>query len=57
MERTTRTTRGISGTMIAMMTAVSPLRNSETTAIASKMPGIAINPSMKRMMMPSSGRT
>ncbi len=43
--------------MIAMITETRPLRNSETTAMASRMPGIAISPSMKRMMMPSSGRT
>ena len=56
MERTRRTTRGISGMTMAMTTATSPARDSETTPMASRMAGIAISPSMMRMMKPSSQR-
>ena len=56
MARTSRTTRGISGTAIAAMTAPTPARNSETIAIASRMAGIAISPSMIRISTASSQR-
>ncbi len=56
MARTRRTTRGISGMTMAITTASSPARESETTPMASRMAGIAISPSMTRMMMPSSQR-
>ena len=42
--------------MIAMITETRPLRNSETTAMASRMPGIAINPSIIRISTPSMPR-
>ena len=41
---------------MAITTAIRPARESETTPIASKMAGIAISPSMMRMMLPSSQR-
>ena len=57
MDLTSRTTRGISGTMMAMITAASPARNSDTTAMASRIAGIAMRPSISRMMTPSSHLT
>ena len=42
---------------MATMTAVSPARDSETRAMASRIGGMAIRPSMKRMMSPSDQRT
>jgi hypothetical protein len=56
IERTRRTTRGISGTMIATMTLSNPARNSETSAIASRIAGIAISPSISRITMASTQR-
>ena len=56
MDRTRRTTRGMSGMTIAMTTASSPARDNDTTPMASRIAGIAISPSMMRMMMPSSQR-
>ena len=53
MERTSRTTPGICGTVMAMITVSTLERNSDTMAIASRMAGIAINPSMMRMMTAS----
>ena len=41
---------------MAMMTEASPARDSDTTAMASRMAGIAMSPSMIRMMMLSSQR-
>ena len=55
-ERTSRTTRGISGMVIAMMTTRRLARDSETIAMASRMAGIAISPSMIRMTMASAVR-
>ena len=53
IERTRRTTRGISGTMMATITLTKPARNSETSAIASRIAGIAISPSIRRITMAS----
>jgi hypothetical protein len=47
----------MSGTTIATITLNRPARKSDTSAMASRIAGIAISPSMKRMMMPSSQRT
>ena len=41
---------------MAKTTVMRPARQIETRAIASNMPGIAINPSMMRMMIPSAQR-
>jgi hypothetical protein len=57
MERTRRTTRGISGMPMAMITVVSDAPDSEMSAMASRMPGIAIRPSMTRMITSSRART
>ena len=51
--RTRRTTRGSSGTVMAMITVKILAPFSEIRAIASSRPGIAIRPSMKRMMTAS----
>ena len=56
-ERTRRTTRGISGTVIATMTVVRLGRVTAIRAIASRMPGIAIIPSITRITGPSARRT
>ena len=56
MERTRRTTRGTSGTMIATITLIRPARNSETSAIASRIAGIAISPSIRRITIASTQR-
>ena len=54
--RTMRTTRGISGTEMAISTVASVAPDRATRAIASRMPGIAIMPSITRMMMASARR-
>ncbi len=54
--RTSRTMRGRSGTMIAMMMVVRPPPSSEASAIASSTPGMAISPSIRRMTMRSPQR-
>ena len=55
-ERTRRTTRGISGTTMATMTIATPADDSDTSAIASRIAGMAIRPSMMRMTIASSQR-
>ena len=55
-ERTRRTTRGISGMVIAMMTVCTLARVSDSIATASRMPGIAISPSITRITSASSRR-
>ena len=55
-ERTSRTTRGMSGTVIAMMTIPMPPPVSATIAIASRIEGIAINASITRMTIASTRR-
>ena len=55
-ERTRRTTRGTSGTVMAMMTVSWLAPDRDTSAMASRMPGIAISPSMIRITIPSSQR-
>jgi hypothetical protein len=42
---------------MAITTAASPARDSDTTPMASRMAGMAISPSITRMMKPSSQRT
>ena len=56
-DRTRRTTRGISGTVIAMMTLPTPAPVSEMRAIARSTPGIAITPSITRITTVSTQRT
>src|SRR6185295_9846275 len=55
--RTSRTTRGISGMTIATITATIPAVHNDTSAIASRIAGIAISPSISRITGPSSQRT
>ena len=55
-ERTRRTTRGISGSAMAITTVAMLAWISVIRATASRMPGIAIMPSMKRMMILSARR-
>ena len=55
-ERTRRTTLGISGIVMAIMTLVRLAPASATSAMATKMPGMAIKPSMIRMTIASSQR-
>ena len=52
-ERTTRTTRGTSGMTMATITMPRPGRVRVMSAMASRIEGIAIRPSMIRMTMPS----
>ena len=56
IERTRRTTRGISGIVIAMITVRRPPPHSETRPIASRIAGIAMSPSITRMTIASSQR-
>ena len=56
IERTRRTTRGISGITIARMTVIRLAPDRDTSAIASRMAGIAISPSITRMMIASASR-
>ena len=55
-ERTSRVTRGISGIAIATMTVSRLAFHSATSAIASRIAGIAIRPSITRISGPSSRR-
>ena len=55
--RTSRTTRGISGTEIAMMTFWTLDPNRAINAIARRMLGIAMSPSMTRITIASNRRT
>ena len=55
-ERTNRVTRGISGIAIATTTVISEPRHIATSAIAIRIAGIAITPSIKRISKPSSRR-
>ena len=54
--RTSRVTRGISGIAIATMTVARLARHSATTAIAMRIAGIAMMPSITRMSSPSAQR-
>ena len=54
--RTSRVTRGISGTAIAIMTVESLAPHAATSAIASRIPGIAIMPSITRIRIASTRR-
>ena len=54
--RTTRTTRGISGTISAAMTVSTLARTRAIKARASRMDGIAMRPSTTRMTTVSSAR-
>src|ERR1019366_3517284 len=56
-ERTRRTTRGTSGTVIATITVKRLARVSDISAIARRMPGIAMRPSITRITRPSAQRT
>ena len=56
-ERTSRATRGISGMVMATITVVRLACVTAISAIASRMPGMAIRPSITRMMGPSVQRT
>jgi hypothetical protein len=56
-ERTSRTTRGISGTVMATITVVRLARVTAISAMASRMPGMAMRPSITRMIGPSAQRT
>ena len=55
-ERTRRVTRGISGMAIATTTVHSCAPSAATRAMASRMAGMAIRPSMKRISTMSSAR-
>ena len=55
-ERTSRVTRGISGIAIATMTVRRLAFHIATSAIASRIAGIAITPSITRISGPSSRR-
>jgi hypothetical protein len=55
-DRTSRVTRGISGTAIATTTVASVPRHIATSAIAIRIAGIAITPSITRISGPSSAR-
>ncbi len=55
--RTRRVTRGISGIAIATITVGRLARHSATTAMAIRIAGIAMMPSMTRISGPSSQRT
>ena len=56
MERTSRATRGISEIVTATITFTTELPSIAMKAMASRIDGIAISPSMIRMMMLSSSR-
>lgn len=55
-DRTSRVTRGISGIAIAITTVSRLPRHIATSAMAIRIAGIAITPSITRIRMPSSQR-